>query len=212
MKLHEEFKLYENMWEDCDPINEAPDKKVKYAPKPVTKLKLVTHGAAVLGGIVSSILTGDLSHLAHSGFAALIGDILVDIWEAVKYNKVVKPYDKVKQLIAKSPTLRRDIYTLIDRTNVQTAAEACQRIEDYLEENPNALSDNAMTDVNFIYESKGTEVLTEEADVTLDMSMEDFLKALSDMRAEYGDSHLVDANEINAYMADWKANNEDTTK
>ena len=211
MRLHEEFKLFENMWDDSfteDVVNVDVEERRKTRklkqPKPFdTKLRTMTKGPIAISAAVAAILTGSLAPFVSGSIGMLVGDIVVDVWEAIKYNRVVKKYDNIKQIIAKSTTLRRDIFKLIDKVGVKDAAQILESFEQWLIENPDVLakaSDDADFKVNFNFE----ESLTEDTDQPLNMSMEDFLKALSDMRAEYGDDHTVDADEINAFMSDWK--------
>ena len=207
MKLHEEFKLYENMWEVPTEAETLEEKKFKQ-PKPFdTTLRTMSKGPVAISAVVAAILTGSFAPLTSGMIGMLVGDIVVDVWEAIKYNKVVKKYDNVKQIIAKSTTLRRDIFKLIDKVGVQRAAQIMENFEQWLIENPDVLAkapDDTDFKVNFTFD----ESLTEDVDQSLNMSMEDFLKALSDMRAEYGDDHVADANEINAFMKDWKSEKE----
>ena len=222
MKLHEEFKLYENMWDDysAEPLEE---KKAK----PYTKRKMAHAAIAGLSHLILSALPG--VSIANIGLTLLASNIIVDIFEAIDYHKVTKNYPGIKQLVKKSSNLRREIFSLIDEAGVEKAAECLEHIDQYIMANPQILEDDtieAILDIAYDPDAKTktvelalagdnapvpeepfpefAEALAENVD-SLNMSMNDFLKALSEMRAEYGDDCEVDVNEINNFMKNWKA-------
>ena len=182
---------------------EALEEKKFKQPKPFdTTLRTMTKGPIAISAVVAAILTGSFAPFNSGVIGMLVGDVVVDVIEAIRYNKVVKKYDNVKQIIAKSYSLRRDIFKLIDKIGVKGAAQVLENFEQWLIENPDVLA-NATDDTDFKVNFTFDESLTEDVS-SLNMSMEDFLKALSDMRAEHGDGHEVDVDEINAFMVDWK--------
>jgi hypothetical protein len=226
MKLHEEFKLYENMWDE--PTAETLEEK---KAKPVTKRRLAHAAIGILTHLFIAALGG--ASLAGIGTTIIVSYIITDIFEAIDFHKATKNYPGIKQLIKKSKYLRHDIFKLIDEAGVEKTAAALEAFDNYVKRNPQILEDDTVEAIlDITYDpitgaknidislagdgapdpsDKFTESLTEDTD-NLSLSMEDFLQALTDMKAEYGEDHIADVNEINDFMLKWKTENKEVSE
>lgn len=253
MKLHEEFKLYETMWDESnallDPIDtivaeiESGAKAlVQSSPlKEATKLDLNIDNAEVeaeqaeddkywkkntswlervknwfADKVLQYVLKNEKVYnalITNAFEGRFTENYLVDItydlqqihWSQIEDVSLknaaktgVDTSNLALKVISKEPFYGQEkffvqVLKLIRSGAVKDIYEAVRVLDLELFEYQLVSKHLLESDINSLTE-----------DVSLNISMEDLEKVLSDIRAKYGDDHEVDVDELNTFIADWK--------
>ena len=192
MKLFEEFKLYEELWqEDSQPAeNKVLDDTDINANEQLTE------------SLIGDMFTVKLLKILSKLDARQATDMLTDMLNGFNLDHFGEleepPYCLNKHKIV--AMMETDLHKL------STHAWYKKWLKGFLMNGRVELDPADYSDVNLSTLKPGSYSMEEELDsqASLNISLEDLISVLSDMSKEHGEDHKVDVSEINAAVADWK--------